>query len=697
MASTLHCIRCKKKYSVKEYNPQKRYSCPACKVTLVDPASEAPTVASPIGFKDEPPPPPKEIPVRLGKYLIDGEIARGGMGVVYKGRQEGLERVVAIKMLLGGFAADKAAVQRFHRESRSAARLRHPNIVAIHEVGDYNGQPFFTMDYIEGKSLDGLLREAPLRPERGAEILRDAARGVHHAHGEGVIHRDLKPGNILLDPEGKALVTDFGLAKEMDSKSMLSVTGDVFGTPAFMAPEQAEGRIHEIGPQTDVYALGAVLYRILTGRAPFEGPTLAATIYKVVHEYTTEPARLDPRIPAELSAISMKALEKEKKARYATAEEFARDLDRYLAGEPVSARPLGAGQRLGRQLKRQRKVLLAAGSVAALAVVALVVMALVLGKDELDLIEENLSKPELGKTAMESLLAGLDKFRDRKRALALAEGAVRAGKDDASREIAYARPAPALADAYLSHLPIEQPERLRVRLIQVLAQLKHRPAVPAMVDLVYAARGPVRLEAVRYFKAVPDARAFHALGSLVSDRECGPDAQMAVQRQYLDNVLVFFNPSAGRAGGALSELGSALGEYNRKMEEALGGKRGSGPDAALAALRSKDRDARMKGAYELGLSKDPRAHEPLFAALEDPDDGVARMAAASLASLGAAPYREKILEQLRSGRAVVRRNAAWLLGRIGDKSSRPAIETAYKAESDAEAKYAMEDALVSLR
>src|SRR5437016_1379085 len=202
-AASLACPQCRKNYKVKEFDPARRYSCPACKAPLSDDASQAPTLAvkPEIGFADEPPPPPREIPVRLGKYLIDSEVARGGMGVVYKGRQEGLNRVVAIKMLLGGVAADPAALQRFHREARAAAKLRHPNIVAIHEVGDSNGQPFFTMDFIEGKSLDGLLHEGPMRPEEGARILRDVARAVHHAHEEGIIHRDIKPGNVLLDRE----------------------------------------------------------------------------------------------------------------------------------------------------------------------------------------------------------------------------------------------------------------------------------------------------------------------------------------------------------------------------------------------------------------------------------------------------------------------------------------------------------------
>ncbi len=701
--ASLACPQCRKNYKVKEYDPARSYSCPACKGPLVGEASQAPTVAVKpgIGFRDEPPPPPREIPVRLGKYLIDSEIARGGMGVVYKGRQEGLDRVVAIKMLLGGFAADPASLQRFHREARAAARLRHPNIVAIHEVGDSNGLPFFTMDFIEGKSLDRLLLDGPMRPELAARLLRDIARAAHYAHEQGIIHRDLKPGNILVDGEGKPLVTDFSLAKDVDSKSLLSVTGDVMGTPAFMAPEQAEGRVREIDRQTDVYSLGAVLYRILTGRVPFDAPTVAATIYKVIHEYTTEPVRLNPRVPAELSAICMKAMDKEKKGRYATAGELADDLDRFLSGEPVAARPVTAWQLLRRKLRQQRKAVAAAGVVAAIALVAIVAILLVGGKSDLDLIEENLAKPELRLTALGSLVDGLDRFKDRKRALALAKAAIEKGRDDASRELAYAKPVADLAEAYAAHLPIEKPEKLRIRLVQLLAKLKSRAAVPGVVDLLYSARGPVRLEAVRFFKAVPDIRAFHALGALVSDRECGEEARQAIQRLYVGNVIAFYNPSAGKIGGAISDLGSAIEKYNKQMDDLLRETGSKGPkdgvEMAIVALRSPDRDARTKAAYELGESKDGRAREPLFAALQDADDGVARLAAASLAALGAVEYRDRIVEQLKAPRAVVRRNAAFLLGKSGDKSGRPAIESAYKSESDADAKYPMEDALVLLR
>ncbi len=691
----LHCPACRKGFRAAGHAPGKTYACPRCKGPL-----EVREAEPDLAFKDEHPV-PREIPVRLGRYLIDGEVARGGMGVVYKGRQEGLDRVVAIKLLLGGAAADAEMVQRFHREGRAAAKLRHPNIVAIHEVGEYEGRPFFTMDFIEGKSLDAVLQEGPLAFDRGARLLRDVARAVHFAHQQGIIHRDLKPGNVLVDPADVPHVTDFGLAKDVGSKSMLSVTGEIMGTPAFMSPEQAEGRVHELDRRSDVYSLGAILYRMLTGRPPFEGPTLAATIFKVVHEYTREPVRLNPRVPPELSAICMKALEKEPKDRYATAGEFADDLDRFLSGEPVKAKPLPAWGRLRRQMKRNRRVLLAAGSVGAAAVAALALVLAFAVRSEIDLIEENLARPEMRHVALKSLLEGMDRFRDRSRALALAKGAVTRGTDDASRELAYAKPLAELAEAYAAHLPIEKPEKLRIRLIQALAQLKHRPAVPDVLEIVRSTKGEVRIAAIRFFRSVPDLGAFYDLGRLIADPECGAEARTSIQRLYIDKVLAFFSPAAARTGAALAELGVAVEAHNRQVNEVLGSGAPKGPkdavEAAIAELRGTDPARRMKGAYELGESGDDRGREPLLAAVADADDGVSRMAAAALERLGAAASKERILELLKHSRAGVRRNAAFLLGKAGDRSARPAVEAAHRVESDAEAKYAMEDALVLLR
>jgi HEAT repeat protein/predicted Ser/Thr protein kinase len=725
MDVTLGCARCGKSYRVKAYAPDRKYSCPACRVELdaadptVRPAQDSqPTVrageeaGAELRFRDEHPV-PKEIPVRLGKYVIEGEIARGGMGVVYTGRQEGLDRVVAIKMLLGGMAGNPEAVKRFHREARAAAKLRHPHIVAIHEVGEHEGQPFFTMDFIQGRGLDALLRDAPVTLQRGAGLLRDVARAVHYAHEQGIIHRDLKPANVLVDGDGAPHVTDFGLAKDLGSRSMLSVTGEIMGTPAFMSPEQAEGDHAQIDRQTDVYSLGAILYRILTGKPPFEGPTMAATLYKIVNEYTQDPCRVNRACPPELSAVCMKALDKDKRIRYKTAAEFAEDLDRFLKGEPVSARPLSPAELLKRKIRRQKKVFLAAGMVAAVALVVIAAILLFVGKSELDVIEAGLAKPEMRLAMLKSLLDRLDQPAERSRAIALAKKAVREGTDEESRKIAYARPHAALGEAYHAHLAIEKPEALRVKVIQILGEIKYREAVDDMILLMRRARGPVRVEAVRFFSNVPDARAFYDLGALVSDREVGAVARQAIKRQYIDNVLVAFdslipgrkNPSGGTGvQSELADMGLAIAEYNRQVESILGENqpRGARPprdgvELAILALRSTLKQTRMQAVWELGQSKDVRAREPLFQALGDAEPGVARMAAESLASAGAAEYKDKLLEQLKDGRAITRRNAAYLLGKIGDTSARAAVDEAYKAETDAEAKDAMLDALTQLR
>ena len=310
-------------------------------------------------------------PREIGNYVIIEEIARGGMGVVYKAHQRGLNRTVALKMTLAGDFAGAEERQRFRLEAEAAGQLDHPCIVPIYEVSQHEGSPYFSMGFVEGQSLRGLLSAGPLPIRRAAEITRMVARAVHYAHTRGIVHRDLKPANILIDSQGLPRVTDFGLAKQVSTNSELTNTGQILGTPSFMPPEQAQGKIDQVGPLADVYSLGATFYSLLTGRPPFQAASLIDTLMQVVHQEPVSPRTLDSSIPRDVETICLKCLEKSPGRRYASADELADDLDRFLNNEPVHARPLGKLQHAWRWCQRKP---LAAGLIGAMASLLLVVM-----------------------------------------------------------------------------------------------------------------------------------------------------------------------------------------------------------------------------------------------------------------------------------------------------------------------------------
>lgn len=291
----------------------------------------------------------------FGNYEIIEKIAQGGMGVIYKARQKGLDRIVALKVLLGGDAASEEMIKRFMLEAKSIAKLRHPNIVPIHEVGVFEGKHFFTMDFIHGKSLRALMNEqGRISIPLALDIAKKVAYALDYAHNKGVVHRDVKPENILLDETGEPVLTDFGLAKNVEIDPNLTRAGMVMGTPAYMAPEQARGVRGEIDRRTDVYSLGAVLYEMLTGRPVyiFRGQIGLQTLLKTIEKEITPPRRFNPAIPREVEVIVMKALEKEPERRYQTALEFAEDIERYLRGEPILAKPPSFFYKTWKKLKK---------------------------------------------------------------------------------------------------------------------------------------------------------------------------------------------------------------------------------------------------------------------------------------------------------------------------------------------------------
>lgn len=297
----------------------------------------------------------------VGEYEIVDEIARGGMGVVFKARQQSLKRIVALKMILAGRLADNADVERFHREAQAAGRLNHRHIVAVHEVGEHDGRHYFTMDFVDGRSLSDVIRDAPLASQRAARIVRQVAEAVEFAHQQGTLHRDLKPANVLMTADDVPHVTDFGLAKMLDrvddnSRAELTASGQILGTPSHMSPEQAAGKQALVGVASDVYSLGSTLYACLTGRAPFVADSPVDTLLQVMHKEPVSPRLLNPTVPKDLETICLKCLNKEPHRRYGTAQLFADDLGRFLEGRPVLARPVSATLKLIRWAKRNRMV-----------------------------------------------------------------------------------------------------------------------------------------------------------------------------------------------------------------------------------------------------------------------------------------------------------------------------------------------------
>lgn len=331
---------------------------------------ESPAEAVPEGDANHP------LLARFGDYELLGEIARGGMGMVYKARHRTLNRIVALKVMAAAELASPDFIKRFRTEAEAAASLDHPHIVPIYEVGEQESRPYFSMKLVEGGSLDQ--RKLPLEPTAAARLVAAIARAVHYAHQRGILHRDIKPGNILIDADGQPHLTDFGLAKLLEKGSTITRTIAVLGTPAFMSPEQAAGRTKNLTTAADVYGLGAVLYEILTGQPPFAGGTTMETVRKVLDE---EPKRLsaqNPQVDRDLETICLKCLEKDPFRRYGSAEAMADDLERWLRHEPIVARPVGAWKRTAKWTRRNPAVAVLIVT-ALVALVAITIVSTVMG------------------------------------------------------------------------------------------------------------------------------------------------------------------------------------------------------------------------------------------------------------------------------------------------------------------------------
>jgi outer membrane protein assembly factor BamB/tRNA A-37 threonylcarbamoyl transferase component Bud32 len=316
--------------------------------------------------------PPASKTRSFGDYELLEEIARGGMGIVYKAHQVSLNRVVALKMILAGQLASDVDVKRFYQEAQTGANLQHPNIVAIHEVGEHDGQHYFSMDYVEGCSLADTILDGPLPPMRAARYLKTVAEAIHYAHEQGTLHRDLKPTNILLDSSDQPRVTDFGLARRIAHEKGLTATGAVLGTPSYMPPEQASGQRGQFGRAGDVYSLGAVLYELVTGRPPFRAATPLDTLLQVVSSEPAPPRLLNASVDRDLETIILKCLAKEPARRYASAQALAADLQAFLEGKPIKARRPGLAERAVRWFRNQRRSVILSAVTAAVSILLVI-------------------------------------------------------------------------------------------------------------------------------------------------------------------------------------------------------------------------------------------------------------------------------------------------------------------------------------
>ncbi len=319
----------------------------------------------------------------FGRYQIERELARGGMGIVYVATDPGLKRKVALKVMIAGETASDDQVRRFVREARAAGQLHHPNIVAVHDAGEVDGRHYFTMDLVDGKELAHTIGSGMKLRDQVA-LMRTVCLALHHAHEHGIVHRDLKPANIMITRDGRPVVMDFGLAKDVgNDASFRSLSGVVQGTPSYMSPEQAQGRTREVDRRTDVYALGVILYELATGKRPFGGNTLFDTIRAVVNDEPEPPRALAHEVDAGLNAVILRCLEKDRNARYPTAQAMADDLGHWLAGEAVVARPQPPWVTAWRRLRQRPKVLAALAVACAVGITAAVTAMLVFGGDPL--------------------------------------------------------------------------------------------------------------------------------------------------------------------------------------------------------------------------------------------------------------------------------------------------------------------------
>ncbi len=673
------------------------------------------------------------------RYRIVDEIGRGGMGVVYKAEQVGLNRAVAIKTLRAGENATDDMIERFIREARAAGSLRHPNIVAVHDAGEVAGIRYFVMDFIEGESLHSIMKRGDIDVLESLKLIAKIARALCIAHARGIVHRDLKPANIILDPSREPHITDFGLAKDMSVEAGLSMSGTIIGTPDYMSPEGASGLNRQIDKRSDIYSLGVILYELLTHTKPFKGQTVYETINNVVKVSPPPPRKFNPNLGPDLDAICMKALEKDKTRRYQDMAELSDDIERYLRGEQIMARVPGFFEMIRRRL-------IGKGAIVALILIAMLLSAGLAGgvgyvlltrKGHMQVMAERLQDDQAGvrRNALDMLIEELSAGRI---------------KDDAERE---------RVARLIGGVAADDPEaELRLRAIQAIGRLRLKPAVgdlasavekdpelsarKAAIEALKAIRTPEAVEALRKaarngmdpavqldaLKAYVELAGVDSLSTLLyvagrpamnpAVRSYAKDAlqEMAGKdRKIIDlwNVDINIGNAADRARfvtqmaadrqqEALDDLAPELEGAPKKKPAPKPTAKPRGPEVlaaekAVAMLASENAEERLKAAYSLGVLKDKSAAESLKKALCDPDPTVCGAAAESLVSLESIPADGELRALLRHANPGTRAAAAVLIRSGGRKALASDALVQLGEETDNDARAAMIECLGGLK